>query len=318
MGNLFCCSMSLVGEEEMVAYVQRGSVCMNLCFGQNGGVFTEPASFNEPKPIGLHRLSDDHWAALKLRVDPLARHILDPQKSYVGAAFLCFLMTAVFSAIRPGWDPSSLASYHQNEDLNDDFGDDGFDDYGGDNGDDNDNGRGDYYIDDDVVLAELSYRNVDVAQALFIWRLMFYSFLTILCLSTMALAIGMEQRNANFDHKIRLVCVELRPRFQREGFSLDYRTRLDSPGILRFWQYVRPERVIIFSRIAEIDHEIPTLHSLYSSPSSTSNNYRIMNDHSGKMMSPTPITAMPRRQQHNRSKQPYCSPPTNGSNIELT
>jgi hypothetical protein len=128
----------------------------------------------------------------------------------------------------------------------------------------------------------------------------------------MALAIGMEQRNANFDHKIRLVCVELRPRFQREGFSLDYRTRLDSPGIVRFWQYVRPERVIIFSRNAETDHEleIPTLHSLYSSPSSTSNNYRIMKEHSGKMMSPTPITAMPRRQQQYRSKQIYSPPPT--------
>lgn len=209
------------------------------------GLFSEPARFNEPKPYGLHPwLSDDNWAALKLRVDPLARNILDPHRSYAGAAFLCLLMTAVFSAVRPGWSYKNLSSYYDDDGDDDDRFDDFYrfiDDYYNNDGV------------DDVILAEWSYRNEELDQALLVWRIMFCSFLAILLFSTVGIAIGMEQRNAKYDKKIRAVCDEMRPRFQAEGFSIEYRTRADLPGV--FWElthYIRPERVFVFKPLSSL------------------------------------------------------------------
>ena len=98
------CTLILPGE--IAAYVQRDhSICgwgfLRRLLSCADELFTEPARFNLPKPYGLG-VSDDVWAALKLRVDPLARKILDPHRAYVGAAFLSLLMGAVFAAVRPG------------------------------------------------------------------------------------------------------------------------------------------------------------------------------------------------------------------------
>lgn len=241
----------LVHPDEIPAYVQRPFFCCGLgsfwgASSSGVGLFTEPARFNEPKPYGLHpQLSDDTWAALKLRVDPLARNLLDPHRSYAGAAFLCLLMTAVFSAVRPGWSYNSLSSYYGADDDNDD--DDRFDDYYR-YIDDTDDGV------DDVILAELSYRNEELDQALLVWRIGFYSFLAILLISTLGIAIRMEQRNAKYDKIIRSVCDEMRSRFEAEGFSVEYKTRGDISGFcFGLGQYIRPERVILFKRLFETD-----------------------------------------------------------------
>ena len=70
-----------------------------------GTLMIETATFDEPKPYSL-QVSDDTWASLRLRVDPLAKAILEPHRFYIMAALLCLLLCAELAAIRPDFKMS--------------------------------------------------------------------------------------------------------------------------------------------------------------------------------------------------------------------
>eukprot|EP00563_Minutocellus_polymorphus_P016219 CAMPEP_0181056666 /NCGR_PEP_ID=MMETSP1070-20121207/19840_1 /TAXON_ID=265543 /ORGANISM="Minutocellus polymorphus, Strain NH13" /LENGTH=409 /DNA_ID=CAMNT_0023136031 /DNA_START=233 /DNA_END=1462 /DNA_ORIENTATION=+ len=244
-------------------------------------VFNEPASFNEPKPVGLD-VSDDTWAALKLRVDPLARHILDPHRSYVGAAALGSLVALVFLVVRPGWHIVDLSSYYdkQNEangnhnyyyyDYAAEGGGDEYDNWNNNNGasgdaqDDDaldafyDRSRDDDYYNndgiDDIVLAELEYRNEELVHASIAWRIGFIAALSILFVATVTVAVGMELKNARYDAKIHDVIAEMRERFEMEGYEIGYRTRTEISGVL--FGHLRPQRAIYFKRVDDDDGSV--------------------------------------------------------------
>mmetsp|Transcript_15393 Transcript_15393/g.33476 ORF Transcript_15393/g.33476 Transcript_15393/m.33476 type:complete len:471 (-) Transcript_15393:496-1908(-) len=272
----------LVRPGEVSSPVQRDHlICCQLCClpGHSSiALFNEPASFNEPKPYGLS-VTDDTWASLKLRVDPLARHILDPHRSYVGAAFLALFVAAVFTAVRPGWHIVDLSSYYdkqnQANDANYDYyagggGGDGSNYYYDGNNNNNNNNNGgpsgdedddvldtfyarerddDYYNNDgidDIVLAELEYRNEELVHASIFWRIGFIAALSILFLATVTVAVGMELKNARYDAKIHAVIAEMRERFEAEGYEIGYRTRTEISGVL--FGHLRPQRAIVFRR----------------------------------------------------------------------
>ena len=120
------------------------------------------------KPPELN-LSDDVWAALQLqlRVDHVARDILDPHRYYAGTSCVAFLIIIVFYAIRPGYDRKKVHAVS---------GDDGGDDAGVD-----DDELYDDYLDDklwernhsidDFVVAELVYLNAALDRSIWILRI---------------------------------------------------------------------------------------------------------------------------------------------------
>ena len=264
----------LVRPDEIASPVQRDhSICYQLCCLQGStmsAVFNEPASFNDAKPAGLS-VSDDTWASLKLRVDPLARHILDPHRSYVGAAALGSLVALVFLVVRPGWHIVDLSSYYNKQDeanshrnyyFYDGEGNGEYDDGNNNNGpsgdeDDDaldafyDRSRDDDYYNndgiDDIVLAELEYRNEELVHASIAWRIGIVAALSILFFATVTVAVGMELKNARYDAEIHDVIAEMRERFEREGYEIGYRTRTEMSGVL--FGHLRPQRAIYFKRM---------------------------------------------------------------------
>ena len=70
-----------------------------------GTLMIETERFHKPKPYSL-QVSDDTWASLRLRVDPLAKAILEPHRFYIMAALLCLLLCAELAAIRPDFKMS--------------------------------------------------------------------------------------------------------------------------------------------------------------------------------------------------------------------
>jgi hypothetical protein len=270
----------LVHPDEIASPVQRDYlICFQLCClsgSTMSAVFNEPASFNEPKPDGL-TVSDDTWAALKLRVDPLARHILDPHRSYVGASALASFVALVFLAVRPGWRIVDLSSYYDKQNQGNGnqnyYYYDNADQVG--SGDENwynnnaaaggfedddaldafyDRSRDDDYYNndgiDDIVLAELEYRNEELVHASIAWRIGFVAALAILFFATVTVAVGMELKNARYDAKIHNVIAEMRERFYMEGYEIGYRTRTEISGVLL--GHLRPQRAIYFKRVEDV------------------------------------------------------------------
>lgn len=185
-------------------------------------------------------------------MDPLARDLLDPHRSYVAASFVALLIAAVFWAVRPGVDTSKVRArmgYHGMDDYDDDYrkmglnGDDEiFDDYF----EDDEWERIHHHV-DDVVLAELDYLNGALDRSIFIWRVGLIVSLVILFGSVVFIAILMERRNRVIDMHIREVVEEIRPRVESEGVGLEYRTRSSQTGMLFFvGKYIRPTRVVVF------------------------------------------------------------------------
>ena len=287
----------LVHPDEIASPVQRDHlICFQLCCLSGStvsAVFNEPASFNEPKPDGL-TVSDDTWAALKLRVDPLARHILDPHRSYVGATALASFVALVFLAVRPGWHIVDLSSYYDkqnqaNGNHNYYYYDNAADQDGSGDGNwyENNNGGAsgdfedddaldafydrsrddDYYNNDgidDIVLAELEYRNEELVHASIAWRIGFIAALSILFVATVTVAVGMELKNARYDAKIHDVIAEMRQRFEMEGYEIGYRTRTEISGVLL--GHLRPQRAIYFKRVDDGSVDGP---SMYEPPIAT-------------------------------------------------
>lgn len=229
----------LVRPNEIPVYLQRSSFQIDdvlNCFRD-----VEPARFNFPKPILLaDDLSDDAWAALQLRVDHVARNILDINRYYAGAACVSVLIYIVFASIRPGYDRRSIHATDGNQFTDDD---EIYDDYVQD-----DLWEANHSL-DDVVVAELNYlnsgSNLDVSM--WIWRTGLVVSVILLFSSVIFIVILMERRNQKIDEDICMAIEEIRPRFSVEGIGVDYRTRCFHPGaILAMRQYVKPTRVVVF------------------------------------------------------------------------
>ena len=227
---------SLVQPNEIAVYIQRSSFQFDdiICFLTN----VEPARFNFPKPTNL-RLSDDAWAALQLRVDHMARNILDPHR-YYGAAFcVSILIIIVFYAIRPGYDRQRIHAMTDERNIQDD---DKYDDYIQDDLWERDHSM------DDVVAAELTYLNSQLDKSLWIWRVGLIVSLLVLFGSVIFIVVLMERRNVAIDQHIKQAIEEIRPRVEDEGIAVEYRTRSSHPGMLScLGKYIRPTRVVVFS-----------------------------------------------------------------------
>jgi len=266
---------SLVHPGETAVYVQREDFYKLVGIG----VFNEPARFAEPKPYFLSNITDDNWAALTLRVDPLARKILDPRKSYCASILLYFLVCGVFSTIKPTVNLTDLDSY------DDDVRKDKFDDYYiYDNDDD---------AQDDVLVAEANYREFEISTELKLWKFWYILVCSTLMVFTISYALLMEKRNYSLDKEIQKLCEEISPRFQAQGYSLKYRSYMEK-NVLR--GHLLPERVIVFRKLEndKIDSE-SEIHDTIESPNNGSSNienpyYRIMCGSLPKPKMPTKST----------------------------
>lgn len=218
--------MSLVGPGEIAAYVQKEDWYKLVGIG----LFNEPARFVHPKPYILSEVPDDSWAALILRVDPLARKILDPRRSYIGTLILFIIIATVFSTIRPTVKMSDLYSY-------DDAYIERYDDFYLYERDDDSL--------DDVLIAEIQYRKKEIASDLKAWKVS-YSIVVLFILTIMiVIALLMERINKSYDDKIRDVCDEIGARFQSFGITVEYRTHHILNNYRRF---LIQERAIVFKR----------------------------------------------------------------------
>ena len=239
--------MYLTEPDEIAIYVQQEDWYKFAGIG----IFLEPARFVEPKPYALSDVLDDTWAALILRVDPLARKILDPRRSYAGAFILLIIISTVFSSIRPTVRMTDLSSYDDN--INDDFymyiADDDFDQ-------------------DDVFMAEMDYRKVELESEIKMWGIGYAITIFILFLSTGALAFLMEQRNIRYDLKIQDVCNEIGARFESAGITIEYRTHHE---LQHCRKYFVQERAIVFKGNNNARTIIKTAANTTATASSTMN-----------------------------------------------
>ena len=106
----------------------------------------------------------------------------------------------------------------------------------------------------DVDYNEWKYRNKVVAKEKLMWNLRF-----ALCFATVLGVVSwmMEDRNTRVDSFILEVCEELAGRFEQEGYSIRYRTRVEEDGIAL--SHFCPERAIYFREIK--DKELRDLRS---------------------------------------------------------
>ena len=205
--------------------------------------YAYPARFNASKPPSL-KLSDDAWAALKLRVDPLAKDILDPHRYYLVAVGIACFVGLVFYAVKPGYDRKRIQMRIGDDDkasksyVIDDDDEVLYDDYFQD-----DEWERKHAL-DDVVLAEYEYLNTAIEKKIWTWRISLGFTLVVLFGSVMFIAVLMERRNAMIDDSICLAIDEIRPRIEGEGISVEYKTRSRDSSM--FGKYIRPTRVVIF------------------------------------------------------------------------
>ena len=253
-------STRLVEENEIAVYIQQTFQYEDLIYFLTN---TEPARFNFPKPPNLP-LSDDTWAALKLRVDHLARNILDPQRYYAMAICVSILTIIVFYAIRPDYNRKKRIHQQINEEERPEGVDDDewYDDYIADDEYEK------YHSVDDVVLAELEYLNTQLDHSLWIWRIGLAISLIILFGSVIFIAVLMERKNSTLDDHIQRAVEEIKPRVENEGLTVEYRTKSShhpTVGMLLFFgKYIRPTRVVVFSYL-----DSPSPKTRHPTPKST-------------------------------------------------
>ena len=283
---------SLVSPGEIPVYIQPASLSVAL--------LQEPAHFNRPKPTRLLRLSDDHWASLKLRVDPLARKILDPHRSMMVAGFLILLLWEVFRAIRPNLN----ALEERYEGLDDDY-------YrnNGENGERDQNPDGEnnqmkmnskdyeeYINSKEQQLTEYMYHRSEMEHALIYWNIGFCTLAFILVCITAHISKGMMDRNTYYDEELQNVTQEIRHRFQSEGYDICYRTNQrdttsrnendsdmsEKYPILNSIRNIlwRPQRVIVFTDLigdsgTKSDSSLNARTVAYYSPTNSSVTYDV-------------------------------------------
>ena len=227
---------------EIPMYIQRSS----LQFDDIINFFTnvEAVRFNYSKPSALN-ISDDCWAAIKLRVDPLARLILNPQRYFAASAGVAFLILVVFYAVKPKYDRKRIHAEDRPQTDDDQYDDYIFDDL--------------YLRDhstDDVVAAKLNYLNeaLEEGPEVLVWRTGLIVSLAILFGAVIFIAVQMEKRNQEVDKHIRQAIDEIRPRIEtEEGVGIEYRTKTGG-GICGSWsKNMCPARVVVFRRLTTSD-----------------------------------------------------------------
>ena len=204
---------------------------MEFVAGKSGATVTESAKFDDPKPDTLD-VSDDSWASLQLRVDPLARAILDPHNLYLGSILLLSLLSAVFFAVKPGFEMyEGDDDFSQTDDFNDKY-----------------NGVDDWWKMKDVESNQYEYENNAVARQKILWTVMFAVTISAVIGSTAVVAYMIEARNSRVDSFIAEVFDEVRERFEQEGFEIEYKSRVVEEGLSGHFM---PERAICFRELSD-------------------------------------------------------------------
>jgi len=253
---------SILDIEEIPAYLQKGAHVdhmwryLYLFFSSpKGTLMTDTAKFDDPKPYSL-QVSDDTWASLRLRVDPLAKAILEPHRLYIVAALLCVLLAAALTAIRPDFKMSQDLDDDGNISYNSGYYADDYDQAAA---------ADDLWSGGDVDYNEWKYRNKVVAQEKLLWNLGF-----LLCFAAVIGATGivswmMESRNKRVDDFITEVCDELATRFEQEGYVIRYRTRTEEDG--KILGHFFPERAICFRELTDDELRDRRQTNTYTPPS---------------------------------------------------
>jgi hypothetical protein len=158
------------------------SAFMEFVAGKSGATVTDSAKFDTPKPDELD-VSDDSWASLQLRVDPLARAILDPHNLYLGSILLTALLSAVFLAVKPGFQMySGDDDFNKDDDFNDKY-----------------NNVDDFWKFRDVENNQYVYRNTAVARQRILWAVLFAVTVSAVIGITAVVAYMIESRNSRVD-----------------------------------------------------------------------------------------------------------------------
>ena len=240
--------------EVIPAYLQERGInideftsVVKAAIAGNGPIMTETARFDVKKPKGLE-VSDDTWASLTTRVDPLARAILDPHNLYLGAGLLVTLISLVFISVKPA--PQNLS------DL-DDFTDDDFNDKY--------NNVDDYWKYNNVESNAYSYTARELARQTLLWIVLF-AFTISAALGTVAvIAYMIESRNSRVDIFIYEICDEVAERFEQEGYEIEYKSRIIDEGMAGHFM---PERAIVFMELDDDEVGRRTQNSGYAPPGS--------------------------------------------------
>lgn len=194
---------------------------------------TEVARFDHPKPQDL-AVSDDSWVGLQLRIDPLARAILDPHNLYFGSLLLIGMLSSVFMVLQPGM---------RNKISDDDFvADDDFNDKY--------NNVDDYWKYRGVEMNRYSYANALYARQKLFWAVLFGLVICGSLIMTAVTAYMLESRNKKVDDFIAEIVDELRPRFEAEGFNVEYKSRVVTQSIIGHFV---PERALHFTNIDDAE-----------------------------------------------------------------
>ena len=236
---------SINDAEEIPAYLQKGAhvdgmgnYIYQFFSSPKGTLMTDTANFDEPKPYSL-QVSDDTWASLRLRVDPLAKAILEPHRLYIGACLLCLLLGAALAAVRPDFKMTE----DDTDDLNVNYNSGYY------HNDDQVAANDDFWKASDVDYNEWKYKNKLVAREKLMWNLGFGIFFAAVIGATGVVSWMMECRNKRVDDFIREVCEELSSRFEQEGYGIHYKTRADEQGM--FLGHLVPERVVCFRELTD-------------------------------------------------------------------
>jgi len=251
---------SITDVEEIPAYLQKGFHLDGMCSyiyqffsSPKGTLMTETAKFDEPKPYTL-QVSDDTWASLRLRVDPLARAILEPHRLYVGAGLLCLLLGVALVAVRPDFKIEEDADDDINASYNGGY-------YAA---DDQDGGADDFWQGGDVNYNEWQYKNRAVRREKLAWNLGFGLFFAAVIGATGMVAWMMESRNSRVDAFVGEVCGELSSRFEQEGYAIQYKTRIQEEGAVM--GHLFPERAICFRELTEEEVRERRANTTYTPP----------------------------------------------------
>eukprot|EP00554_Chaetoceros_debilis_P006541 CAMPEP_0194073822 /NCGR_PEP_ID=MMETSP0149-20130528/1078_1 /TAXON_ID=122233 /ORGANISM="Chaetoceros debilis, Strain MM31A-1" /LENGTH=312 /DNA_ID=CAMNT_0038753867 /DNA_START=96 /DNA_END=1035 /DNA_ORIENTATION=+ len=217
--------------------------------GKSGATVTESAKFDDPRPRELD-VSDDSWASLQLRVDPLARAILDPHNLYLGASLLTIMLSFVFIAVKPGFDMyAGDDDFSMDDDFNDKY-----------------NAQDDFWKYRDVEDNEYNYRNQAVARKKNPVDSIFAVTISTVIGIAAIVAYMIESRNTRVDAFINEVVEEVCDRFDQEGYEIQYRSRITDEGTIGHFM---PERAICFRELADEEIGNRKKPNTYSAPEAT-------------------------------------------------